>query len=154
MVVVDRFPKMACFVACKKKFDATQVTTIFFREMYKLHFLPTSIVSNHGSHFLSHFLVSMWKFLCTSYDMSSAYHPQIDGQTEVTNQALGDLLCYLMGENNKIWDSVLCQAKFLHNHPTNWNIGFSLFRFVFGNVHCILLDLTLAPNKTWFHGHA
>lgn len=68
MVVVDRISKMARFIPCKKTTDATQVATLFFREIYKLHGLPKSIVSDRDS-------TSLWKLLRTSLNMSYAYHP-------------------------------------------------------------------------------
>ncbi|CAA7034520.1 unnamed protein product [Microthlaspi erraticum] len=153
-VVVDRFSKMAHFIPCKKTTDASQVATLFFREIYKLHGLPLSIVSDRDSRFLSHFWRSLWKLLRTSLDMSSAYHPQSDGQMEVTNRALGDLLRCLVGDNIRSWDAILCKAEFAHNHAKNRSTGFSPFRVVYGMSPRSPLDLSLAPDRTRLHGRA
>lgn len=91
-VVVNRFSKIAHFVPCKKTTDASQVASLFFWDIYRLHGLPLSIVSDRDTRFLGHFWSSLWKLLGTTLDMSSAYHPQSDGQTEVTNRSLGNLL--------------------------------------------------------------
>lgn len=58
--------------------------------------------------------------------MDSAYHPQTDGQTEVTNRALGDLLCCLVGDNIKSWDAKLCQTQFAHNKESYRSLRISL----------------------------
>ncbi|CAA7062472.1 unnamed protein product [Microthlaspi erraticum] len=153
-VVVDRFSKMAHFIPCKKTTDAVQVAILFFREIYRIHGLPISIVSDRDSRFLSHFWRSLWRLLRTSLDMSSAYHPQTDGQTEVTNRSLGDMLRCLVGDNIRSWDSVLCKAEFAHNHAVNRSTKFSPFRVVYGLIPRGPLDLGVAPNQTRDHGQA
>ena len=141
-VVVDRFSKMEHFIPCKKTTDASSVATLFFHEIYRLHVLPLSIVSDRDTRFLSHFWRSLWKLLRTNLDMSSAYHRKSDRQTEVTNRTLGGLLRCLVGDNIKSWDVKLCQAEFAHNHASNQNLGFSPFRVVYGLIPRCPLDLT------------
>lgn len=91
-VIVDHFSKMVHFVACKKTTDAVQVANFLFRKTYCLHGLSLSIILDCNSHFLGHFWCSLWKLLQTSLDMSTLYHPQSNGQTEVANRALGNML--------------------------------------------------------------
>ncbi|CAA7021374.1 unnamed protein product [Microthlaspi erraticum] len=153
-VVVDRFSKMAHFVPCKRTTDALLVAQLFFREIYRLHGLPTSIVSDRDTRFLSHFWRSVWKLLNTSLDMSTAYHPQSDCQTEVTNCSLGNMLRSLVGEHIKAWDSKLPQAEFAHNHATNRSLGFCPFQVVYGIIPRGPLDLSAVSDVSRMHGSA
>ena len=118
---------MVHFIPCKKTTDVVHVAHLFFKEIYRLHWLPISIVSDRDTRFLSHFWRSLWKMVNKQLNFSNAYHPQTDGQTEVVNRSLGNLLMCLAGEHVKSWDQKLCQAEFANNYAVNRSTGFSPF---------------------------
>jgi hypothetical protein len=131
-VVVDRFSKMAHFIPCQKTNDVTNIANLFFKEIVRLHGLPKSIVSDRDTKFIGHFWRTLWKKLGTNLMFSSAYHPQMDGQTEVVNKSLGDLLRSLVTEHHSSWDNILPQAEFAYNDSVNRSIGKSPFQIVYG----------------------
>ena len=153
-VVVGRFSKMAHFIACKKTTDAVNVAQLFFREVYRLHGLPTSIVSDRDTRFLSHFWRSLWQLSNTKLSFSTAYHPQTDGQTEVVNRSLGNHLRSLVGDNLKTWDQKMYQAEFAFNHSVNRSTGFSPFYIVYGFQPRAPIDLAPVNNLKRIHGKA
>lgn len=90
----------------------------------------------------------------TQLDFNSSYHPQTDGQTEVVNRSMGDLLRCLVGDHVKSWDQKLCQAEFTHNHAVNRSTGFSPFQVVYGLVPHSPLDLVPASTAVKMYGKA
>jgi len=106
---------MAHFIPCHKTDDASYVADLYFKEIIRLHGVPKTNGSNRESKFLSHFWRSLWKLLRAMLLFSTAYHPQTDGQTEVTNRTLATLLRSLVSKSLKDWDLKLPHAKFTYN---------------------------------------
>uniref|UniRef100_A0A5B7BML6 RNA-directed DNA polymerase n=1 Tax=Davidia involucrata TaxID=16924 RepID=A0A5B7BML6_DAVIN len=148
LVVVDRFSKMAHFIPCSKTADASHVAKLFFREIVRLHGLPTSIVSDRDVKFVSYFWKTLWKLFGTQLKFSSAFHPQTDGQTEVVNRSLGNLLRCLVGERQGNWDLLLPTAEFAYNNSVNRSTGKSPFECVHGFSPRQPIDLIPLPPES------
>jgi Integrase core domain len=99
MMVVDRLSKMTYFVHCAKIMDGTHITDLYFKEVVKLHGIPKTITSDKDPKFIRHFWRTLWRKMGTKLQFSSAYHPQTNGQTEIVNHNLGNLLRSLVGDN-------------------------------------------------------
>jgi len=116
-VVVDRFTKIAHFLPLPKEGKtAADLAVIFAREIWKYHGLPTDIVSDRDSRFTS----ETWKgFLQLSGirpPMSTAFHPQTDGQTERLNQTIEAYLRAFVGYEQDNWAGLLPMADFAYNN--------------------------------------
>lgn len=131
MVVVDCFSKMAHFTPCNKTDNANKVVDLFFKEIVRLHKVPRIIVSDKDTKFLSYFWKTLWSKLGTKLVFSTSYYPQIDGQTEVTNRALGTLLRTIVSRHLKDWDLKLTHTEFAYNQSSSATIGHSLFEVVY-----------------------
>ncbi|MBW0483617.1 hypothetical protein O181_023332, partial [Austropuccinia psidii MF-1] len=82
LVVVDRFSKMAILIPTYSTITALDLAQIFINHVYSKHGLPISIVSDRGSLFCSSFWTQLFQQLKISRDLSTAFHPETDGQTE------------------------------------------------------------------------
>lgn len=96
LVVVDKFSKFAHFIPLLHPFTAAIVAKAFLDTVYKLHGLPNAIITDRDKVFTSNFWQSLFALAGVELKMSSAYHPQTDGQTERVNQCLEilfEMLC-------------------------------------------------------------
>jgi transposase InsO family protein len=107
---------------------------LYFSEIVKLYGLPKTIVSDRDVCFTSHFWRTLWHMVGTKLKFSAAYHPQTDGQTEVVNHSLGNLLRCLIQENLRNWDLILptAIAQIAYNSSVNRSLGMSPFEVVHG----------------------
>ena len=85
-VVVDRLTKFAHFFAIPTKFSAAQVVELFFRDVFRLHGLPKTIVSDRDSRFMGGFWQELFQLVGTNLTPSTSYHPQTDGQIGIVNK--------------------------------------------------------------------
>ncbi|XP_035541481.1 uncharacterized protein LOC118344569, partial [Juglans regia] len=154
-VVVDRFSKMAHFIPCHKTDDATNIADLFFREIVRLHGVPRSIVSDRDVKFLSYFWKVLWGKLGTKLLFSTTCHPQTDGQTEVVNRTLTQLLRTVVHKNLKTWEDCLPFIEFAYNRTMHTTTSYSPFEIVYGFNPLTPLDLMPLPvddrNWVWVH---
>ncbi|XP_069149629.1 uncharacterized protein [Solanum lycopersicum] len=87
-VVVDRLTKSAHFITVRVKYTAEKLAEIYISQIVRLHGVSVSIISDRGSLFTSHFWKALQDGLGTQLDMGTTFHPQTDGQSERTIQAL------------------------------------------------------------------
>uniref|UniRef100_A0A8C5PKT4 Gypsy retrotransposon integrase-like protein 1 n=1 Tax=Leptobrachium leishanense TaxID=445787 RepID=A0A8C5PKT4_9ANUR len=116
MVVVDRFTKMAHFIPLVGLPTSTETASVFIREIFRLHGLPSTIVTDRGTQFTARFWRAFCKGLHITQALTSAYHPQANGQTERTNGILEQYLrCYISHLQHD-WVAYLPLAEFAYNN--------------------------------------
>ncbi|GKF48067.1 reverse transcriptase domain-containing protein, partial [Tanacetum coccineum] len=115
-VIVHRMTKSAHFLPIKKMDSMEKLTRLYLKEIVCRHGVPVLIISDRDSHFTSNFWRSLQKALGTNLDMSTAYHPQTDGQSERTIQTLEDMFHACVIDFGNSWDRHLPLVEFLYNN--------------------------------------
>ncbi|GKC91088.1 putative reverse transcriptase domain-containing protein [Tanacetum coccineum] len=129
---MDRLTKSAHFLPMREDNKMVRLARLYLNEIVARHGVMISIVSDRDSHFTSRFWQSMRKALGTCLDMSTAYHPQTDGQSERTIQTLEDILraCVLDFEGS--WDVHLPLVEFLYNNSYHSSVRCAPFEALYG----------------------
>ena len=116
LVVVDRFSKEAVFIPCTKEENALTTAKLFRDHVWCRHDLPSSVVSDRGSIFVSHFMGELYKILEIKRTMSTAFHPQTDGQTERLNCEINTYLHIYVSDCQQDWAKWIKIAQFVWNN--------------------------------------
>jgi len=131
-VIMDMLMKSAHFIPINIRYSLERLTSLYVYEIVRLHRVPTSIVSDRDPRFTSRFWEGLHKALRTKLSLSSAYHPQIDGQTERTIQSLEDLLRACVLEQRGSWDGFLPLIEFTYNNSFHSSIGMTPYEALYG----------------------
>ena len=115
-IVIDRLTKSAHFLPVKTSYTADQYADIYIQEIVRLHGIPKTIVSDRGSVFTSRFWRSLQQAMGTKLSLSTAFHPQTDGQSERTIQILEDMLRACVLDFGGSWNKYLPLIEFSYNN--------------------------------------
>ena len=127
VVFVDKVTKMVHYVATTTNVTAPQLALLFMHEVVRLHGVPDSLLSDRDPRFTAHFWRSLWDQLGTKLTMSTAYHPQTDGQTERSNRTLEEALRAYVNWRQTDWDVHLSALEISINNARNSSTGFTPF---------------------------
>lgn len=130
LVVVDRYSKMARYIACTTEIDASEMGNRLIEDVFSKLGFPRSIVSDRGTTFTSKYWATFCYYMAVKRCLSTAYHPQTDGQTERMNQTLECYLrCYTNYQQNN-WIDLLPSAEYAHSDTKHSVTGKTPFEMV------------------------
>ena len=126
-VFVDRLSKMVHFAPCTKEISAEKYPQLFIDHVFKHHGLPEVIISDRDPRFTSRFWRELFQKLGTDLRFSTAFHPQTDGQSEVTIRVLENFLRPYVERSPHTWVQQLPLAEFAVNNTVSISTGFTPF---------------------------
>ena len=149
LVVVDRLTKFCILIPTTVTATARDIAFAFLNNVVCRFGLPRSIVSDRDTKFTSTFWTELMSFLDTELIMSSAYHPETNGQTERMNQTIQVMIRHYITPDLLTWDRYLERLEMAYNTSKNASVKYSPFFLNHGRKAATTLDLILSlPNRT------
>ncbi|KAJ9541866.1 hypothetical protein OSB04_028372 [Centaurea solstitialis] len=131
-VIVDRLSKSAHFLPMKETYSMERLARLYIAEIVRLHGTPVSIVSDRDARFTSAFWQSFQREMGTRVNLSTAYHPQTDGQSERTIQTLEDMLRACVVDFGGSWEDHLPLIEFAYNNSYHSSIEAAPYEILYG----------------------
>ncbi|KAI3704089.1 hypothetical protein L1987_74302 [Smallanthus sonchifolius] len=131
-VIIDRLTKSAHFFPIREDYRVDKLARIYIDEIVSRHGIPLNIISDRDSRFTSRFWQSLQSALGTRLGLSTAYHPQTDGQTERTIQTLEDMLRACVIDFGGNWNFHLPMIEFSYNNSYHTSINMAPFEALYG----------------------
>ena len=148
LTVVDRFSKHAHFIALSHPYTVASVAKAFFKAIVRLHGFPRSIVSDRDPVFTGNVWKDLFKRAGVQLRMSTAFHPQIDGQSEIVNKTIAMYLRCITGDRPRAWLEWLPWAEYCYNTSYHSTLKTMPFEVVFGRPPPALLPYTEGSAST------
>ena len=139
-VMVDRFNKMDHLITLPTTVSAKDIVKIFLEEIWKTYGLQMDIVSDRDTKTTLHLWQVLMDLLGIKTKLSTAFHPETDGQTERVNQTIEQYLCHYCSWKQDDWDELLPIAEFTYNSAKSETTGISPFEANYG----------MLPSQSWY----
>jgi len=133
LTIVDHgCSRAVVFLPCTREISGPKIAQLYFDNVYRWFGLPKKIISDRDPRFMSHFGKALAAKLGVAQNLSTAFHPQTDGQSEQKNQWIEQYLRLLTTAQQDDWDEWLTIASAVHNDRTNSTLGMTPNEALFG----------------------
>ena len=146
IVIVDKLTKYAIMIPYKESYNASQLGFILLDRLIRDHGIPESITSDRDKLFTSNYWKTLVASIGTKLRMSTAYHPQTDGQTERTNQTMEVYLRHYVNKRQNNWVALLPMAQLAYNDKRSDTTRLSPFFANYGRHANLFLDPRQGPD--------
>ncbi|MCO5586250.1 hypothetical protein L7F22_040189 [Adiantum nelumboides] len=130
--IIDRFSKQAHFIPVKKTVKPDHLARLFVAQIFRLHDMPETIVSDKDPRFTSLFWKAIWENIGTRLQFSSLFHPQTDGRSEIANSVVLDLFKSYISDQKTQWERYLPLVEFAYNNTIHSSTRKAPFEIVEG----------------------
>jgi transposase InsO family protein len=141
-VVICCLSSMVHLVPVNTTTTVTELSSLFIKEIVRLHGLPRSIVSDRDSKFTSRWWREIHRILGIKLMMSTSFHPQMDGATERANRSIAQILRSFVASNQKDWVKFLAMVEFAINSTINQATGMAPFEINYGYLPRMMREIT------------
>ena len=131
-VIINKLTKSTYFLPIKVIYSMEQLAQLYIKKIVRLHEVPMTIISARDNQFTSHFWRCVQTTMGTMFRFSTTFHPQIDGQIELTNQTLEDMPQACALDFKGSWCKHLCLAKSAYNNSYQETIRMALYEALYG----------------------
>ena len=132
LVIVDRLIKMAHYIRTHESVTSEGTARVYFDNIFRLHGLPDSLVSDRGTQFTSGSSRALCKLVGITQNLSTSFQPQTDGQTERVNAILEQYLRGYINYQQDNWTEILTMAEFAYNNTVSATTGITPFLALYG----------------------
>ena len=144
LTFVDHKGKQCHFIPCSDTITSDGIADIYYKEIFRLHGIPKSFVSDRGPQFASRMMRALLKRLGIQSSLTTAYHPQANGLTERMNKEVSTYLRLFCDQRQEDWLKMLPLAEFAINNRVNSSTGYSPFELMYG----YRPNFTIPPGRT------
>ena len=132
LVVVDKLTKFGIFIRCTTGITEEETAALLFKHVFSIWGLPQQIISDRDTRWRNSFWKEVCRLMGIKRSLTTAYHPQADGQTEILNQGLEIALRAYVGPSRNDWDTHLEGLALSYNTTPHTSTGFAPAYLLFG----------------------